>query len=1050
MMPYFWLALHILGCGIVFALIYVVIDKEDTDLKNELLLAVACCLVTLVAKSLYIIAETEEAMFLLAKVEYIGKCFANYCALLFIINWKKVKVPKILQRGMFIVNAIMFGVIMTSGYHCLYYVNVRLAPSKLTIGGQIIVMEKGPLYYFYMLYVLLEIIMFMAIYIYCIYRDKRLMANKSTFTHTMILGSCIAPLLLLILRCVNVVKDDDPTPMGIFLAVIFLLLAVLNGGLLDTVRIAKEDVLKMMKEAIIVFDSNLNFLYSNPAADTMIDEIREQMTMSEIQQYLFRLLKQEEIFLTISEREYRCQSFALMDGERSQGYLLSGIDITDVVEQNRIMKELKEQAESANQAKSLFISNMSHEIRTPMNAIVGMTELLLRDDSAQRRREYLMSIKSSGDTLLSIVNDILDLSKVESGKMDIIPQEYSLMSLLNDLSMVLLSRIGEKNIDLIFEVDKNLPSKLYGDTIRIRQIIINLVNNAIKFTDEGYVKLKVEVEDLGEKKINLRVLVEDSGQGIRKEDQDKLFRSFQQFNLLQNVEKEGTGLGLAISKMLVELMGGTIGAESEWSVGSTFYFELPQDVVDETPAAKLKSEVELEHITISGCLSSSYTMDALEKLVNEYGLQFLPYEQIIDTKKTVNYFFADLKTYEDIPVSLVDELCVIKNPMLENSHIGKATIINSPLFSLNFCQVLNHEEIHTLAHVTENVQYIAPEAKILMVDDSEMNLTVAKGLLQPMQLQIDTARNGKQALEMIQRTDYDLVLMDHMMPLMDGVEATKIIRSWEDEKYKKLPILALSANALLGARESFIEAGMNDFIAKPIETKDLFAKLIDWLPDELLEKQYVTPEEKGNEKPKDSDISIEGIDVELGIRHCGTRDMFIQMLGDFYELIDMKSACIEQYLEEGKIAEYTIEVHALKNNAYVIGARTLSEQFYELEQLGNAYEEDILLEKTPKVLNEYKSFKERLESYRRFKDKDSNKSEITNEHLIDILKSMCEGVETFELDRVDEGMEQLEQYRMPSECEEHLERLRVFVVDVAMDGIISTAKEMIRILKQNN
>lgn len=1044
-MPYIWLGLHIFGCLIVFVLLGIVIDKKDNEFKNELLLSVACCQIALVAKCLYIVSSVEEVLIVLAKMEYLGKCFAVFCALLFLIKWRQVNFPGVLLRAMYVVNVVAFALIATFEYHGLYYKNTRLIPSDLTLSGYVLAADRTPLYAFYMVFMIAQMLIFGGIYIYSVFKRYAYYKKESIFLHVLMITSFVAPLTLLILRIANVIKGDDPTPIGILFSATCWMLAVLNGGLLDAVEVAKNDVVQLMKEGIIVVDQNMSYLYSNPAADGIFRKVRKSMTDEEVQEAFYEILKQDSYVISDGEKEYKCESFDLMVGGKRQGYVLSFVDISSVMEQNRIMTELKEEAESANRAKSLFISNMSHEIRTPMNAIIGMTEIMLRDDSPEKQKEYLLNIKSSGDALLTIINDILDLSKVESGKLEILPQEYAPMSMLCDLSMIFLNRIGEKEIELLFDIDKNLPSTLYGDNVRIRQVIINLVNNAIKYTDKGFVKLTIDYEKLEGEDSILHVSVTDSGQGIKKEDQNKLFQSFQQVNLLENATKEGTGLGLAISKMLIELMSGTIGVESEWGEGSRFYFDLPQRVKDARPAARLKNR---ESVTISGKMSNQYGTGALVKLAADYDVTFIPYENLSLREEKADYFFTDIKTYEEIPVNLVKELCVLQNPVLENRQISFATMVNSPLFSLNFCQILNHENMRVLTHQEVNVPYIAPEAKVLLVDDSEMNLKVAIGLLQPMQLQIDKALNGQQAVEMVQQKQYDLVLMDHMMPVMDGIEATKIIRQLEGEHYQKLPIIALSANAILEARQKFMEAGMNDFAAKPIETKEIFNKIAKWLPDHLLKSRLMVADDIQQEVPEADlpKIEIEGLDVEAGIKYCGSRDMFIQMLGDFYQLIDMKSSCIEQYLADHMLHDYTIEVHALKNNCRMIGELSLSEQFYELEQLGDAEQEEALIEKTPDVLVRYRELKEKLKPYQRYQNE--NKKETTAEHLIEILEGMCEAVDTFEMDDVDQCMEELEQYKLPASCEESLEHLRAYVSDVAMEEIISTAKGIVELIKQ--
>lgn len=513
---------------------------------------------------------------------------------------------------------------------------------------------------------------------------------------------------------------------------------------------------------------------------------------------------------------------------------------------------LLEIAQQANNAKGDFLANMSHEIRTPMNAIVGMCELILRENNiSDTVRDYCFNIQDSGRSLLAIINDILDFSKIESGKMEFISEEFNIASTLNDVINLALTRKGDKPIELIVKCDPDLPTGLVGDELRIRQVMINLVTNAIKFTEKGCVVIRVS-QTRHEYGINLSVSVTDTGIGISPEGLEKLFSSFQQIDTKKNRSVEGTGLGLAISRRLVGAMGGFINVSSEVGVGSEFRFVIPLEVANGKPFITVK-DTEKIHAAFFIDMAKHVTPRISEEyysLVSELKASLNADFELFDSLSSIKRA-ASAKRYTHIFIGKEEytEDRAFFNAMSENTDIiivqdrlgafevpPKMKCVYKPFYAITAASVFNHEKTPTAIgeRRASSVRFIAPKARVLIVDDNIINLKVAAGLMRPYGMQILTADSGRAAISMLRSKDIDIVFMDHMMPEMDGVEVTKEIRSMDDRYYKNVPIIALTANAVNGVRDMYIEAGFDDFIAKPIELSALDRVLKMWLPKELM------------------------------------------------------------------------------------------------------------------------------------------------------------------------------------------------------------------------
>ncbi len=714
----------------------------------------------------------------------------------------------------------------------------------------------------------------------------------------------------------------------------------------------------------------------------------------------------------------------------AEGFLIYFIRYTNRVE--RGLKTSMAKAINAERSKSDFLANMSHEIRTPMNAIVGMCELILRDtEISETTRDNCFNIQSSGRSLLSIINDILDFSKIESGKLEIIESEFNPASTLNDVINMAVTRKGGKNIEIIVLADPNIPSGLYGDEIRIKQVIINLMTNAVKFTEKGAVTLRASFskQKYG---INLKIEVEDTGIGITQDNIEKLFTSFQQVDTKKNRSVEGTGLGLAISKRLVESMNGFINVTSVYGKGSTFSFVIPLKVTDPEPFIQVKGA---EKIFAVGCFDlSKFRSETVEEKYKELiasikirlGIKLIMCSTVDGLKKLIeenagkiSHCFVSKEVYlaeKSYLLSLSESIQSVVIQDIANAAQIQQPIkcMYKPFYTMSVAAALNNDSLAASLGERRNqsITFSAPKARVLIVDDNSVNLKVAVGLMRPYHMQFITVESGPSAIEMLHSRDIDIVLMDHMMPEMDGVEATKIIRNMEGDYYKRLPIIALTANAVNGVREMFINEGFNDFIAKPIEVSTLDKVLKTWLPKDLICAPVVEklPEEHRTLAKSEGGL----ISESKGLSYTGgSVDAYYDILSVYVKKGKEKLETIRNLYNSGNWKNYTIEVHALKSSSLGIGCTSLSELAKQLETAGKAEDYSIIHEHNNAMLDLYGKVVEEAErmleasGFAQQTEAASNLTEISRIDAIESfrkIKTACINYDSDELEEITEKL----------------------------------------------
>jgi len=826
---------------------------------------------------------------------------------------------------------------------------------------------------------------------------------------------------------------------------------------------ALANLSNQLSDGFILYDNKDRFIYVNDRmkrlfSESMIKEFNSKERFlewvndnEEIEGIKIKKIfekdeegNEKEIFFDVHEHP-------LSDGEFSLGVFYNLKNVTNTVTRIEAITEANIQLENVARMKSDFLANMSHEIRTPMNAVIGMAEMTLRENMTPAARNYVNQIKSSGQALLTIINDILDYSKIESGKMEISYADYETMSIAQDVASIISTRVGAKPVELIIDVDPTLPYRVMGDNIRVKQVITNLATNAVKYTEKGHVTLSIGYSKIDDTNIMLEVKVRDSGIGIKQDDLSKLFDSFSQVDSKRNRNVEGTGLGLAISKNLVNLMNGQIHVESEYGKGSCFSFEVPQIIMDARPSVSVKGADKLRAVILE---DNDFSERALMVAINKLGVTCDTVSDIEELKEAIkektDFVFVCEDCYNDEITSVVKGNKDITFVIMVKSSDPKLKLLKNmielrkPVYSLNLGAIFNHEDLYSTLEREGafSIDFVAPKAKVLIVDDNEINLTVAAGLMEPLQMQVDTALSGVEAINKIAKKKYDIVFMDHMMPGMDGIETTRMIRR-DFRNYDTVPIIALTANALEEAKSIFLTEGMNDFIAKPVEVAVIITKIKEWLPDDL-----IIPAENliGGAVPMGTETGdevmdelkkIEELDVEAASKLLGGYPLYKKVIKDYYTAIPKKTKTVNEFLEAKDYTNFKIEAHSIKSASRQIGYMELGEIAAELEKAGNEGNAEYIEANAGKMLSLYQQMHEKLDPF--FKEEQSDTSSlprISKEILEESFANMEKALDNLDMDTVEKEFEKLSGYDYRTKEKEFMAELKAGVESYDSDACL--------------
>ncbi len=726
------LAIHGVGIIICFLMTFLVYLAKPSEQQKILFAGTLFTFMDVAGYFYELQSKSLEVTRLAVKLEYLGTTMGLLCFLYFAClysNHRNDKWLKFIKYFYTIDHFFILLLIFTIDFNTLYYKSITYTEED---GFYIWVYEPGTFYYWWIVLTTVLGIIIALIMIQSVLEHK----NEKRPELLLIFGASLVPIIFWIMRILGYLGHYDSYPISMLITESFLVFVMYRYRLFDTVKGAKDRVIDEIKEGILVADGLDAVIYSNREADLIFPDM-DWNDKDMVRKQIFDFMEAHKDGFMIEERFYEWQRSEIFDdNQRKAGILYRISDMTDNYLYTKQLIELKEDAERANEAKSSFLARMSHEIRTPINAVLGMNEMILRETEADNIREYAINIHNAGKTLLSIINDILDLSKIESSKMVITENDYMLGSMILDIENMIAMRAEEKNLTFRILADSKLPKNLHGDEMRVKQCIVNSLTNSVKYTNEGSVTLEIDCADIQGNIINLRITVSDTGIGIREEELHMLFDPFTRLDMMRNKSVEGTGLGLSITKRLVAMMQGNLTVESEYGNGSKFTFVIPQKIMGT--------------------------------------------EVLGDYRKA-----ADEVTEH-------------------NKSGGPGT-------------------------------FIAPQAKILAVDDNRVNITVVKGLLKRLKVQFDAALSGAECLDKIRQNHYDIIFLDHMMPEMDGVETLQSMCQIEEYAQNPSVVIALTANAIVGAKEEYLQAGFEDYLSKPIDSMQLEQLIRRYLSPELIE-----------------------------------------------------------------------------------------------------------------------------------------------------------------------------------------------------------------------
>lgn len=921
--------IQILGLILAFLAIILLLRSDRTEIQHDMLVFMLGVFVHNSAFLLELNCKTLDAALVATRMEYLGSSFVVLFFCKFALNYCNVKVNQLFFHVLAFIDGICVTVMWSCQYHKLFYTSISYTQDGFYPH---LVLTYGP--FFYIFFAVALIIPYMVSFIAFIRSYYKSRGRKISKHYGIYATISTIPPVILIFYIAGLFNEFDIAPVVLMYALSLVVIFVWSKSNYDLTNVATRTFIMEIDDSVIILDEDMKIMLFNPATRRLFTQISDAHVgtfIYDIAGFPMELFESENKRweFNLDGNYYDSHIKAMYDYDNNlRGYAITIFDITEKQKYIEDIDAMRRDAEAANMAKNDFIANMSHEIRTPMNAIVGLSELIKEECRGRKVYTFACDITNASHNLLGIINSILDISTLESGKMEIDEEQYSPKELLDNIRSTMNVASSQHGIEFKYEAGNNLPKILSGDTSKLQQILLNILNNAIKFTEHGYVMLKTSFEKVTDEKGMLIFEISDTGIGIKKEDIAHIFDSFSQVDSKRGRTAEGTGLGLSISKKLAELMHGRISVDSVVGEGSVFTVAIPQKIIDGT---------------------------------------------------------------------------------VENNVFA----------------------VKTGGDKKENV-FTVKDCKVLVVDDNKINRKVALGMLKPYGFELMDAESGKEALELVKDNLFDIIFMDHMMPEMDGVETTRRIREDFGENGRYPVIIALTANAMDGARELFLNNGFEDFLPKPVDRKVMHQILSKWIEDDR--KVAVTENAVDNSISLDdiSGIFIKGVSIVDALEnHTGTLDDYLEILKLFYMQGKEKIPQILELVEQEDWVNYRIEVHGLKGASANIGALELSAEAKKHEDAATDNDIDFILKNVDALIDMFKTLideiKVVLDKQSKYNSNNEANSgeEISMQVLGDKLKQASEYIENFKSKECLKVVSEILQYRLNSDLKIMLEEVEL-------------------------